>query len=74
MIRYRCPVCDRASDDGWTMRWEDPRRSAWDCECGAHHTIHADGGLDTVTPKRRRSAEREYRAQVESVRCPLDSD
>jgi hypothetical protein len=69
---YVCPVCNLASNDGWMLRWEDAQRSAWDCECGAHHTIHADGGCGTVTPKRRRSAERDYCAQVASVRCPIE--
>jgi hypothetical protein len=69
---YVCPVCNLA-DDGWTLRNEWRGIRSFDCECGALHTIQPDGGCDTVTPRRRRSAERDYRAQVDSVRCPLDS-
>jgi len=65
---YSCPYCERNGSE-WSARAAPTGVSAFDCECGAFHYVNLhDGGLTSVSRKSRRSAQRDYSAQLASVR------
>lgn len=73
---YTCPVCGCNGAD-WTFRYRVGGTSpvVYDCDCGAMNYIHMpDGGLETITPRQRRSAQRDYAAQLAIVRDAFSGD